>query len=134
MKRNSIEKVCILIVATLLAGIFSGVHTFFCFFLGVFWASYLYGNDDPRDHVLFGKWKMSYNRYSFVKFIKNVDKKLNEHFNQKQSAQTSSLLRILTPTLFFATLNGLLPFHIEWYFILGGALIFELVYVHSRRV
>ena len=123
---------CIFIFAVILALIFSGVHTFFCFILGILWPCYLYFEDGPKDHILLGKWKMSYHRYSFIKFVKYVDEKFNEYFNKKRSAKVASLIRISPAALFFIFLNGLLPFRIEWYFTLLGGVIFEWLYVHRK--
>ena len=74
---------------------------------------------------------MSYNRYSFVKLIKDIDKKLNQYFNPKGHPQVASFLRIITPPLFFILLGVLLSIYVEWYFILLGAFVFELCHRQS---
>ena len=122
----------IFVLAIILGVVFSGIHTFFCFSLGLLWSYYLCSDDGQKDHILWGKWKMSYNRYSFVRFIKNIDERLNQYFNPKHLPLVASFFRILTAPLLFAILGSLLPFYVEWYFILLGELAFELPYLYRK--
>ena len=123
MKKIYLIVPCVL--SLLLGIIFSGFHTFICVIVGFAWTYALFHIKGFKDHIMLGKFKMSYNRYSFIKFVKNIDGALNRQFNPKDSWKVGSALRVLQPSLFFILLNSLMVFRVEWYFVLLGAIAFE---------
>ena len=128
-------RVLLVIVALILALIFSGLHTFACLGLGFLWPYYLfYGNGEQKTYLLWGRWRIGHGRYSFLNLVKNLDHKLNSRFNSRRSPHIASLLRIFPPVLFFAILKTIFTLGgLEWYFILLGALSFEWAYAHGKR-
>ena len=132
LRGRRLALVCSLITVAISTLALFGTHTFVCLAGGFLWSYYLYFEDEPKAHVLFGRWKMSYHRYSFAKFVKNIDKKINQHLNPKGSQKIASLFRLLIPTLFFGILHSLLPLQVAWYFVLVGALVFEGTLINSE--
>ena len=133
MKSKSVYIFLALTPALLLAALFSGVHTFFCFLLGFLWGFYLCNERSLQEIVLFGRWKMTYGRYSFVRLLQEGDRKLNQYFNPRRVSFLQSLLRLLFPAAIFFVFDLLLPFSVEWYFILAGGITFEAVhFLHNK--
>ena len=113
----------------------AGVHLFFCFVVGFVWPAYLYQKKELNSHLLFGRWKLAHHRYSFARFVRRLDEKLNQKFNKKENPWVCSLLRVVVPGVFFFVLGLFLPGSLGWPVVVAGSVFFEIVafFRHSKE-